>query len=654
MRRYRLFTHWGDGCVKDLRKLEEIWAKFVYEGELDPSVQPAVAEGWKRCRAAGVNPIGGLGRRVDDEVFRSIREANAQLIYTAMPIMQSVFDIVRRTGFLMVLTDSVGYVLETMGDESIMAKTEDLRFVPGALWDNQSVGTNAISVALDYNTAIQMAGAEHYCRTHHGWTCSAAPIHGENGEIVGCLNMSGEAADVHDHTLAVVLAAAIGIEGKLSLLHSAELMRSALEGSADSIVLLDQGCRPVWANSSAYKLFGMDKGQLSSLDFRALLPDVDWAARAWRRDGGFFADDVRVTTSGGVVRCSVAVTSSSALGSPTLNVVLKKQKHLIASVNKLSGNRALYTFDDIFTADPEMKKTVSLAARYAHYDGNILIEGESGTGKELVAQAIHNAGSRSGGPFVAVNCASLHRDMLDAELFGYESGALPGGQARGGSPGKFELAHGGTLFLDEISELPLEFQARLLHAVETHRITRLGGTQEIELDIRLIASTNRHLGELAASGRFRGDLYYRLNVLRLEIPPLRSRPGDIRVCAERFLARLNAAPGSEPKTMSAEFLDGLLEYDWPGNVRELQNGIERAFYSTPESVLGAQSLHLAVGDSGPVAEEAAAPAESGEILAALTLCGGDVEQAAERLGVSRATLYRRIKRYGIDVRGLRQ
>ena len=398
MRRSRLFTHWGDGCVKDLRRLEEIWAKFVYEGELDPSVQPAVAEGWKRCRAAGVNPIGGLGRRVDDEVFRSIREANAQLIYTAMPIMQSVFDIVRRTGFLMVLTDSVGYVLETMGDESIMAKTEDLRFVPGALWDNQSVGTNAISVALDYNTAIQMAGAEHYCRTHHGWTCSAAPIHGENGEIVGCLNMSGEAADVHDHTLAVVLAAAIGIEGKLSLLHSAELMRSALEGSADSIVLLDQGCRPVWANSSAYKLFGMDKGQLSSLDFRALLPDVDWAARAWRRDGGFFADDVRVTTSGGVVRCSVAVTSSSALGSPTLNVVLKKQKHLIASVNKLSGNRALYTFDDIFTADPEMKKTVSLAARYAHYDGNILIEGESGTGKELVAQAIHNAGSRSGGP----------------------------------------------------------------------------------------------------------------------------------------------------------------------------------------------------------------------------------------------------------------
>ena len=416
--------------------------------------------------------------------------------------------------------------------------------------------------------------------------------------------------------------------------------------------IMGENLRPVWANSAAGELLGLDGGQIGGLDVRALLPDLDWNARPWRREGGFYADDLRVATAEGIVRCSAAITSASALGTPTLNVVLKRQKHLIASVNKLSGNRALYTFDDIFAADPEMKKTVSLAARYAHYDGNILIEGESGTGKELIAQAIHNAGSRASGPFVAVNCASLHRDMLDAELFGYESGALPGAPSRGGSPGKFELAHGGTLFLDEISALPLEFQPKLLRAVETHRVTRLGGQQEMELDIRIISSTNRRLGELAASGHFRDDLYYRLNVLRLEIPPLRSRPGDIRVCAERFLARLNGRDPSQAKSMSEDFLEGLLAYGWPGNVRELQNGVERAFYSTPESVLGAQSLPLAVGDAP--APSAEAPAESGEILAALTLCGGDVEKAAERLGVSRATLYRRIKRYGIDLRGSRQ
>ena len=640
--------------MKDQRRLEEIWAKFVYENELDPSVQPAVADGWRRCKEAGVNPIGGRGRRVDDEVFESIREANAGLIDAAMPIMQSVFDIVRRTGFLMVLTDGAGYVLETMGDERIMAKSGDLRFVPGALWDNASVGTNAISVALDSNTAIQMAGAEHYCRTHHAWTCSAAPIHGEGGEVIGCLNMSGDAADVHDHTLAVVLSAAIGIEGKLSIQRNAELMRSALEGSADGIVLLGDGYRPVWSNSAARKLLGMDPAGLSGLDFRSLLPDVDWAARDWLR-GGSFTDDVRVKTSDGVVRCSAAITQSPALGSHTINVTLKKQKHVLATVNKLSGNRAVYTFDDIFTADPAMKKTTALAARYAHYDGNILIEGESGTGKELLAQAIHNAGSRSGGPFVAVNCASLHRDMLEQELFGCESGAMPGGARQDGAPGKFELARGGTLFLDEISDIPIEFQAKLLRAVETHRILRIGGTQEIELDIRIIASTNRRLGELAASGAFRDDLFYRLNVLRLEIPPLRRRPGDIRICAERFLERLNRADPAQSKTMSEDFLEGLAGYDWPGNVRELQNGVERAFYSTAEPVLGGQSLALAIPEPAAAKQEAAhgGAREQGEVLTALTLCGGDVEQAAARLGVSRATLYRQIKRLGIDVKALR-
>ena len=196
--------------MKDLRDLEEIWAKYVYEDELDPSVRPEIAECWRRCKDAGVNPIGGRGRMVNDEVFRSIREANSDLIDAAMPIMRSVFEIVRRTGYLMVLTDGAGYVLETIGDERILEKSGDLRFVPGALWNNLSVGTNAISVALDCDTAIQMVGAEHYCRTHHGWTCSAAPIHGQGGEVIGCINMSGEASEVNDHTLAVVLSAAIG------------------------------------------------------------------------------------------------------------------------------------------------------------------------------------------------------------------------------------------------------------------------------------------------------------------------------------------------------------------------------------------------------------------------------------------------------------
>ncbi|MEA4947634.1 MAG: sigma-54-dependent Fis family transcriptional regulator [Oscillospiraceae bacterium] len=632
----------------DIETLKEIWAEFIYEGKLDPRIQPPVADSWQKCRAYGVNPEGGCGTRVADAVFQSIKDANRTLIDTAMPIMHSVFEIVQRSHFMLVLTDAVGYILVSIGDEMIMSKTRDMRYVAGALWNSQSVGTNAISVALDYDTAIQMVGPEHYCRSHHGWTCSAAPIHGENGEVIGCINMSGDADKAHDHTLGLVLAAVYGIEGQMSLLRSREILRTALEVSADGIMLVGTDYHPIWGNSAALRLFGAEADALTRLDVRTLMPDIRWNSDEWNDNAKFFADDTRVRTHTGTVRCTAAITPAENFGTRTMNVTLKKQKHLIDSVNKMSGNRASYTFDDIYTRDMGMKKTIALARKYALYDGNILIEGDSGTGKELIAQAIHNAGSRAGGPFVAINCASIPRDLLETELFGYEAGAFPGSSGEG-NPGRFELANRGTLFLDEISELPLEFQSKLLRAVETHCINRLGGGQDVQLDIRIITATSTRLEEAVTPGSFRRDLYFRLNVLKLEIPPLRERPGDISYCAGMFLERLNRSHPDMEKSFAPEFVAGLMKYDWPGNVRELQNGIERAFYSSVESILTEDSLRY-VMPTAPRKEEPEPQlsGEAGEILAALTVAGGSVDAAAARLGVSRATLYRRLKKYGIN------
>lgn len=632
----------------DIETLKEIWAEFIYEGKLDPRIQPPVADSWQKCRAYGVNPEGGCGTRVADAVFQSIKDANRTLIDTAMPIMHSVFEIVQRSHFMLVLTDAVGYILVSIGDEMIMSKTRDMRYVAGALWNSQSVGTNAISVALDYDTAIQMVGPEHYCRSHHGWTCSAAPIHGENGEVIGCINMSGDADKAHDHTLGLVLAAVYGIEGQMSLLRSREILRTALEVSADGIMLVGTDYHPIWGNSAALRLFGAEADALTRLDVRTLMPDIRWNSDEWNDNAKFFADDTRVLTRTGTVRCTAAITPAENFGTRTINVTLKKQKHLIDSVNKMSGNRASYTFDDLYTRDMGMKKTIALARKYALYDGNILIEGDSGTGKELIAQAIHNAGSRAGGPFVAINCASIPRDLLETELFGYEAGAFPGSSGEG-NPGRFELANRGTLFLDEISELPLEFQSKLLRAVETHCINRLGGGQDVQLDIRIITATSTRLEEAVTAGSFRRDLYFRLNVLKLEIPPLRERPGDISYCAGMFLERLNRSHPDMEKSFAPEFVAGLMKYDWPGNVRELQNGIERAFYSSVESILTEDSLRY-VMPTAPRKEEPEPQlsGEAGEILAALTVAGGSVDAAAARLGVSRATLYRRLKKYGIN------
>lgn len=634
----------------DISILESMWERFVETGELDPRMNPIVAKSWEKCRKHGLDPMGGLGKYADEAVFRSILAENKDLLDTALPVMQSVYEIVEQSHFLLVLTDSVGYVLETIGDMDIQKKSNDLQFLKGSLWSDLEVGSNAIGMALDYDTAIQTVGPEHYGRLHHNWTCSAAPIHGASGEVIGCLDLSGDIHSAHLHTLGLVVAAAFSIETMLIRLQSTRLMREALNGSEGSVVLLDDEFHPIWINKAAEKFLGLSINELENADFREMLPDVDWGQlQQWNQKGQYITNDTRLTTGKCIYDCSAVITPTLDANRRTFTVNLKQQEHLIASVNKVSGNRANYTFSSIYAQDPQMKKVVQLAQKYAHYDGAVLIEGESGTGKELFAQAIHNESSRAKGPFVAVNCASLPRDLIESELFGYEKGAFTGA-LREGNPGKFELANHGTLFLDEIGEMPLEFQAKLLRAVESLRIRRLGGTQERKLDLRVIAATNRNLRHEAEQGRFRQDLYYRLNVLKLDIPPLRERPLDIGFCAKAFLERFNQKYPEQRKEMSPDYLDALQQYDWPGNVRELQNSMERTFYACNTDVLTADDFRFVITGMtvSDKKENCGQKNKREEILAVLRSAEGRAEVAAQKLGISRATFYRMCKRYGIE------
>ena len=634
----------------DISILESMWERFVETGELDPRMNPIVAKSWEKCRKHGLDPMGGLGKYADEAVFRSILAENKDLLDTALPVMQSVYEIVEQSHFLLVLTDSVGYVLETIGDMDIQKKSNDLQFLKGSLWSDLEVGSNAIGMALDYDTAIQTVGPEHYGRLHHNWTCSAAPIHGASGEVIGCLDLSGDVHSAHLHTLGLVVAAAFSIETMLIRLQSTRLMREALNGSEGSVVLLDDEFHPIWINKAAEKFLGLSINELENADFREMLPDVDWGQlQQWNQKGQYITNDTRLTTGKCIYDCSAVITPTLDANRRTFTVNLKQQEHLIASVNKVSGNRANYTFSSIYAQDPQMKKVVQLAQKYAHYDGAVLIEGESGTGKELFAQAIHNESSRAQGPFVAVNCASLPRDLIESELFGYEKGAFTGA-LREGNPGKFELANHGTLFLDEIGEMPLEFQAKLLRAVESLRIRRLGGTQERKLDLRVIAATNRNLRHEAEQGRFRQDLYYRLNVLKLDIPPLRERPLDIGFCAKAFLERFNQKYPEQRKEMSPDYLDALQQYDWPGNVRELQNSMERTFYACNTDVLTADDFRFVITGMtvSDKKENCGQKNKREEILAVLRSAEGRAEVAAQKLGISRATFYRMCKRYGIE------
>lgn len=334
----------------------------------------------------------------------------------------------------------------------------------------------------------------------------------------------------------------------------------------------------------------------------------------------------------------------------------------IKRTRKIMGFAAEYTFEDIIGTSKAIKEKVRLAKEYANSPFNFLITGESGVGKELFAQSIHNYSPRRKGPFVALNCANFSDGLIESELFGYVGGAFTGA-SKNGQVGKFELADGGTLFLDEIGELPLHFQAKLLRVLETWMVTRIGSSRQIPVNVRLLAATNRDLMQMVEEGLFREDLYYRLQVLTVEIPPLRERREDLLPLAKLFLAQAAEVYGDTPKLLDEKAKGILTAYDWPGNVRELKNVINRATVLSKSGIISGEVLENAIHAKGFMLKTASIDSPEDRIekrmqninasytallKEALAVSGGNKKKAAELIGVSRKTFYRMLEKYGAD------
>jgi transcriptional regulator with PAS, ATPase and Fis domain len=336
---------------------------------------------------------------------------------------------------------------------------------------------------------------------------------------------------------------------------------------------------------------------------------------------------------------------------------------------RLSATRARYGFHDVVGKSPSLLNAIAMARRAATIDANVLLTGESGTGKEVLAQAIHTAGPRVNEPFIGVNCAAVPRDLLEAELFGYEKGAFTSARAEGNA-GKFELAAGGTILLDEIGDMPLDMQAKLLRVLQERVVTRLGGRAEIPVHARVIATTHRDLAQLVDEGKFRMDLLYRLRVLAIEVPPLRDRPEDITALGLHFLGRFAEQQRKRVRELGPRVLDELGRYDWPGNVRELANVMEaEVSLAAPDvDVLERLATRLVgrfrtagVASTGewralgtqPGLEQPIVPlaeVEKRAILGAVERCGGSVSRAADALGVSKVTIYAKLRSWGMHPR----
>ena len=336
---------------------------------------------------------------------------------------------------------------------------------------------------------------------------------------------------------------------------------------------------------------------------------------------------------------------------------IQRDESLLRKKMVTKRQNAKYSFDDIIHSSRLLGQTIQSAKLYAQVDSPVLIIGESGTGKELMAQSIHNQSTRKNGPFIGINCAALTESLLESELFGYVEGAFTGA-VKGGREGLFEAAHGGTLFLDEISEIPISFQSKLLRVLQENEVRRVGSHQVISIDVRILAATNRDLLELVKSGQFRQDLFFRLNVLPLHIPPLRSRPEDILDLFDSYLKEYCLRYNKNISVITGEAREALIEYPWYGNARELKNIAERICVLNTDGKVSEDSIHSVLyhrnWETAPIFDleiPQDAPDktqdEIAQIKQLLQRYGGNKTKVAQYLGIDRSTLWRKLKKYDL-------
>jgi len=403
-----------------------------------------------------------------------------------------------------------------------------------------------------------------------------------------------------------------------------------------------------------------------------MLPDGDGLEILRMARARPYEPEVLVITAYGTIDSAVEAVRAGAFDYLTKPIATQKllltvdraveRRSLRSEVNNLRrevGER--YAAEGLVAASPGMRRVLELVDIVSATDSAILIQGESGTGKELVARAIHFRGARAARPFIAINCAALPEALLESELFGYAKGAFTGAAAE--RKGLFEDADGGTLLLDEIGDMPLLLQGKLLRVLQEGEVRRVGSTSVQRVDVRILASTNHSLPHLILEGKFREDLFYRLNVIPVVIPPLRERREDIVPLCRHFLTQYGRKLGRSPQSLSPEALEAVLDHPWPGNVRELENVIERAVTLSSSPVISAEEfrtiLTLGHAVSRPAARPGSAPsapegsiqaAERETIIRALREAEGNQTRAAEALGMGRNTLWRKMKKYGIEGR----
>nr|WP_314628881.1 sigma-54-dependent Fis family transcriptional regulator [uncultured Noviherbaspirillum sp.] len=615
-------------------------------------------ESHRRCASYGLSEnarpdFSPLGR----SDLSVLVEQNRVLHAHALPVMENLYEQIVNTHNMVVLTDANGLIVEALGDDDFLEKANRVALQPGVNWSEEGKGTNAIGTAIVEKKPTLVHANQHYLVSNHFLTCSAAPIFSHQGKLVGVLDVTGDQRSFHQHTMALVRMSAQMIENQLFSaafddgitlhFHSRpEFIGTLMEGIAS----FTPGGRFLSANRIGLVQLGLPLPALQAHTFSSLFGMPVSA----------LFDHYRTTSPSLLTMClhnGVRVHARAEVRRS--NMVFQNVQHgepeAAARVQPAaSAARKLSSLHYLNTGDPQMQRLIDKVGKVLGRDISILVTGETGTGKDLLAQAIHNDSPRAGGPFVAVNCASIPETLIESELFGYEDGAFTGARKKG-SIGKIQQANGGTLFLDEIGDMPVSLQARLLRVLQERVVMPLGSSKSIPVNVAVICATNRNLRDMILRGAFREDLYYRLNGLVVKLPPLRERE-DLEVVVNRLLL---AESEGRPRKVSADVMRMFKQHNWPGNFRQLSNLLRTAvvMLGDDEEAIGTEHLPddfledlsaVLQQDKTESVERVVSQmstledVEATVISRSLKAHGGNVSATARALGVSRNTIYRKM------------
>jgi len=645
-----------------MKEINLLWENFVSKGsnaETETHVRKDILESWKRCQTNGVSP---LIKHANEAITRwELKEllTESELYHVARPIIDSIFNKLIGTGYMITLNNEEGKIIYLNGEKSVINQTKDTNFAVGMDWSENATGTNAIGTCLTTKKPIQVFAGEHFCTGFHSMTCSSAPIfQPHTNKVIGVIDLTGFWENGQPHTLAFAVSIAQLVEQELLNLHlerhnylAQYYYQNKYKRTNDLFLVLNMDLVVINGNKRLMHLLNvsvMEDISEHSL-FRISFEDQIDPQKQNSLNPTFSFTDVE--------RNILKVNEIEA-------VYLKDKRvgYMITfSENKHSGTNTpalipLPPSHRVLGQSNAFIDVLQKCRKGAEVNVPMLLLGETGTGKEVLAKYIHLESTRKDKPFIAINCGTVQKELIASELFGYESGTFTGG-IKEGKKGKFEEAQGGTLFLDEIGEMPLELQVHLLRVLQEKEFEKLGSSKTINVDVRIIAATNKDLPAMIKSGLFRQDLFFRLNVITVNIPPLHERMSDIPLLSNQFLESLSLE--HEKHTLlflEAETLDFFRKYRWPGNIRELKNVLEYAviYSDSPAIKISHLPEYLLKNNDPPFNPEKGLTLsimenkEKNQIKKLLVFTNYNLSAVSRELNIARSTLYRKLKKYGLN------